>query len=53
MKIAIFGATGTIGREVTLEALERGHDVTAVLRDPARLDLRQKRLATVKGDVLL
>ncbi|MEV6950468.1 NAD(P)H-binding protein [Streptomyces sp. NPDC051183] len=36
-KIALFGATGTIGSRVLHEALGRGHSVTAVVRDPARL----------------
>ncbi|MFB7782969.1 NAD(P)-dependent oxidoreductase [Streptomyces vinaceus] len=36
-KIALFGATGTIGTRVLLEALDRGHEVTAVVRDPAKL----------------
>ncbi|WP_314241558.1 NAD(P)-dependent oxidoreductase [Streptomyces sp. DSM 40907] len=36
-KIALFGATGTVGSRVLREALRRGHEVTAVVRDPARL----------------
>ncbi|MCT7377814.1 NAD(P)-dependent oxidoreductase [Chelativorans salis] len=36
MRITVFGATGNVGRHVVAEALERGHDVTAVTRDPAR-----------------
>ncbi|MBT2469883.1 NAD(P)H-binding protein [Streptomyces sp. ISL-66] len=36
-KIALFGATGAIGSRVLREALGRGHQVTAVVRDPARL----------------
>ncbi|MGW6686301.1 NAD(P)-dependent oxidoreductase [Streptomyces sp. NPDC054961] len=36
-RIALFGATGTIGSQVMREALGRGHQVTAVVRDPARL----------------
>ena len=36
MKITIFGAAGDVGRRMTAEALSRGHDVTAVLRDAAR-----------------
>ncbi|HEX8696250.1 MAG TPA: NAD(P)-dependent oxidoreductase [Longimicrobium sp.] len=37
MKITIFGAHGTIGRRITREALSRGHQVTAVARDPSRV----------------
>jgi putative NADH-flavin reductase len=51
MKIAIFGASGWIGGAVAREALDRGHIVTAIVRDPARLQLRHERLATMIGDV--
>ncbi|MEU6387734.1 NAD(P)H-binding protein [Streptomyces sp. NPDC046939] len=36
MKITVFGAAGSVGRRVVAEALARGHEVTAVVRDPAR-----------------
>lgn len=32
MKIAVYGATGMVGSEITAEALRRGHQVTAVTR---------------------
>ncbi|MFI0717711.1 NAD(P)-dependent oxidoreductase [Streptomyces sp. NPDC021224] len=51
-KIALYGATGTIGTRVLAEALRRGHQVTAVVRDPARLTLADPDLAVVVGDVL-
>ncbi|WP_411106128.1 NAD(P)-dependent oxidoreductase [Streptomyces sp. cmx-4-9] len=37
MKLTVFGATGGVGREVVTQALAAGHEVTAVVRDPARL----------------
>ncbi|MFE9694956.1 NAD(P)-dependent oxidoreductase [Micromonospora sp. NPDC005806] len=37
MKLTIFGASGGIGRHLVDQALAAGHDVTAVVRDPARL----------------
>ncbi|MFD5461916.1 NAD(P)-dependent oxidoreductase [Kitasatospora sp. NPDC127059] len=36
MRITVFGATGNVGRRVVTEALTRGHEVTAVVRDPAK-----------------
>src|SRR6478672_921682 len=49
MKIVIFGATGTVGQRIASEALSRGHEVTAVVRDPERAGLPQG-LAAVQGD---
>jgi len=40
MKLTIFGATGGTGTCLAEQALAAGHDVTAVVRDPARLTLR-------------
>ena len=36
MKITVFGATGNVGTRVITEALLRGHEVTAVLRNNTR-----------------
>ncbi len=36
MRITVFGAAGNVGSRVVAEALTRGHEVTAVVRDPAR-----------------
>lgn len=36
MRIAVFGAGGKVGRRVVAEALDRGHEVTALLRNPGR-----------------
>lgn len=37
MKLTVLGATGAVGHQVVTQALAAGHDVTAVVRDPARL----------------
>lgn len=37
MKLTIFAATGGVGRELLTQALDAGHDVTVVVRDPAKL----------------
>jgi putative NADH-flavin reductase len=40
MRLTIFGATGGTGTCLAEQALAAGHEVTAVVRDPARLNLR-------------
>jgi putative NADH-flavin reductase len=52
VKVVVLGAAGGIGRHVVTQALEAGHNVTAFLRDPGKLNLRHERLAIVRGDVL-
>jgi len=37
MKIALIGATGFVGSKVLAEALQRGHQVTALVRTPSKL----------------
>jgi uncharacterized protein YbjT (DUF2867 family) len=37
MNITVFGATGGTGRHIVEQALDAGHQVVAVVRDPARL----------------
>lgn len=51
MKIALFGATGHIGQGILDEALSRGYDVVAIVRDPARLPQKNAKLKVVTGDV--
>ncbi|MGW4853711.1 NAD(P)-dependent oxidoreductase [Streptomyces sp. NPDC004288] len=51
-KIALFGASGTIGSRVRREALDRGHQVTAVVRDPRKITEEHPALTVVTGDVL-
>lgn len=36
MRITVFGAAGSVGRSVVLEALSRGHEVTGVVRHSRR-----------------
>ncbi|GAA1359578.1 NAD(P)-dependent oxidoreductase [Streptomyces beijiangensis] len=50
--IVIFGAGGRVGRAAVAEAVTRGHQVTAVVRDPRRhLDLAGPGISVVRGDV--
>jgi putative NADH-flavin reductase len=50
LRLAIFGGTGRAGRVVVEHALHQGHEVTALTRDPGRIDPRA-RLRVVGGDV--
>ncbi len=52
MKIAVFGATGGTGIEIIKQALAQGHEITALVRDPQKLSLNDKKLNIIKGDVL-
>ena len=38
MQVVVAGATGFVGRQVVLEALDQGHDVFALVRDERGLD---------------
>lgn len=49
MKLALAGASGNIGSRVLDEALARGHQVTAISRDPAKLGARAGMTAA-RGD---
>ncbi|MDM5248210.1 MULTISPECIES: NAD(P)-dependent oxidoreductase [unclassified Lysinibacillus] len=37
MKIAVIGATGKAGQKIVEEALQRGHDVTAIVRSASKV----------------
>lgn len=50
MKIVLFGATGNIGRRIAKEALDRGHEVVGVVRDPDKVESPDRRLPLLKGD---
>jgi putative NADH-flavin reductase len=50
MKIALIGATGFIGSAILQEALNRGHQVTAIVRHPDKLP-QHPHLVPRKGDV--
>ena len=42
MNIALIGATGFVGAAILQEALNRGHDVTAIVRNPEKLQAHPK-----------
>jgi hypothetical protein len=50
MKIAIAGASGQAGSRITAELARRGHQVTAIARNPDRIE-PLANVTAVKGDV--
>jgi putative NADH-flavin reductase len=52
MRVLIVGATGGTGRQLVSQALDRGHHVTALARNPAALQIEHPRLHVVRGNVL-
>jgi len=51
MNIVVFGATGPTGQQIVAQAVEQGHDVTALVRDPTKLTVRNDRLHVITGSV--
>ena len=51
MKIVIFGGSGRTGRPLIEQALAKGYEVTALVRDPTKLPIKNERLKVVQGDV--
>ena len=50
LTITVYGGTGRIGQRIVQEALNRGHQVTVVARDPSTLTITHTGLAVAKGD---
>ena len=50
MKITVFGAAGSAGSRIVAEALSRGHQVTAVVRNVARFDQLSSQAEKRQGD---
>src|SRR5262245_10893643 len=48
VKLTVFGASGGIGGLIVRQALDAGHDVTAVVRTGAAFDLRRAGLDVVR-----
>jgi len=52
MNVLIFGASGGTGKHLVRQALTQEHNVTAFVRDAAKLDLRHDRLKLEVGNVV-
>lgn len=51
-RLLIVGATGGTGRHLVAQALERGYGVTALVRNPSKLQMEHPQLKIIQGDVL-
>jgi nucleoside-diphosphate-sugar epimerase len=52
LRVLVIGATGGSGRQLVQQALALGHQVTAFVRDPAKLQIEHPNLRVAKGNVL-
>ena len=53
MKILLVGATGTLGRQIAKSAVENGHDVRCIVRNPRKASFLQEwGCELTKGDLL-
>ena len=53
MRLAVLAASGGTGRQLAAQALDRGHSVLALARDPRKVNLPGSAdLAVVTADVL-
>ena len=52
MKIILIGSTGFVGSHILDEALERGHEVHAILRDINKMTKTHPNLFLIKADVM-
>jgi uncharacterized protein len=52
MNIVVYGASGMVGQRITREALNRGHKVTAIIRNPARFTFTHPHLMVKEGNIL-
>lgn len=51
MRITVFGASGGIGRLVVQQLLDNSHQVTAVVRTPAKLAITHPQLTVLTGQL--
>ena len=49
--IVVYGASGRVGAVIVDEALQRGHDVIGVSRNPGSLEIEASNFSAVPGDV--
>lgn len=50
-KVLVLGATGGTGQQLVRQALQQGHMVTALVRDPSQLSIASDNLRVLAGSV--
>ena len=54
MKILLVGATGTLGRQIAKKAVQEGHEVRCIVRNPRKASFLQEwGCELTKGDILI
>jgi len=51
MKLLLLGASGRTGQHLVQQALSAGHQVTALVRNPQKLEVTHESLTVLQGDV--
>lgn len=49
--VVLIGASGFVGTAILNELLTRGHKVTAIVRNPQKINIKSPNLAVIKADV--
>ena len=49
-KLLLLGATGLTGQQLLAQAIEQGHDITALVRNPSKLTAERARVRIVIGN---
>lgn len=50
-KVVLIGASGFVGSAILNELLNRGHKVTAIVRNPEKIKIEHENLTVIKGDI--
>ena len=52
MNIALIGASGFVGSAVLKEAVDRGHQVKAIVRNPEKVKQERESVSVIECDIM-
>lgn len=52
LNIVVYGASGRVGEVIVEVALERGHKVTGISRNPEKLQFKNRNFTAARGDLM-